>query len=286
MRFKIYLVLVVALFSISSTSLIVRYVSSIPALTLAFWRMLLSGVLLWLFSWASSKTNKNNSPKLNAIFIAGFFLGMHFSLFFLGIRETSVTNATLLACTGPIFTSLYSILKKEKLLRGLYWGLFYALLGMCIMQVPNPSIEKSSMRGDLLCFLSGACIAITFIYASRVRQLTDSITYSKIAFIVAALTIGLTCFLFGTNPLVFNKEHVIWFFALAIFPSILGHNLLTYSLKYLSPTAVAAVPLGEPIIASLLAFFFFSENIPTASIVGGPLILVGIYKILKSSLAR
>ena len=118
------------------------------------------------------------------------------------------------------------------------------------------------------------------------RQLTDSITYSKVAFIVAALTIGLTCFLFGTNPLVFNKEHVVWFFALAIFPSILGHNLLTYLLKYLSPTAVAAVPLGEPIIASLLAFFFFSENIPAASIVGGPLILVGIYKILKSSLVR
>tara|TARA_B100000886_G_scaffold335427_1_gene292483 strand:- start:3213 stop:4073 length:861 start_codon:yes stop_codon:yes gene_type:complete len=286
MRFKIYLVLVVALLSISSTSLIVRYVSSVPALTLAFWRMLLSGILLLLFSWTYAKTNKNKRPKYNDIFIAGFFLGMHFSLFFLGIRETSVTNATLLACTGPIFTSLYSILKKEKLLRGLYLGLFYALFGICIIQVPNPNIENSSLYGDILCLLSGACIAVTFVYASKVRQLTDSITYSKVAFIVAALTIGLVCFLFGTNPLVFNEEHIIWFFALAIFPSILGHNLLTYSLKHLSPTAVASVPLGEPIIASILAFFIFSESIPRASFVGGPLILFGIYKILKSSLLR
>ena len=284
MRLKIYIVLVVALLSISSTSLIVRYISSVPALTLAFWRMLLSGVLLWLFSWSSAKVKKNERPKYNDIFIAGFFLGMHFSLFFLGIRETSVTNATLLACTGPIFTSLYSILKKEKLLRGLYLGLFYALFGMGIMQVPSSDIEKSSLYGDLLCLLSGACIAITFVYASRVRQLTDSITYSKVAFMVAALTIGLVCFLFSTNPLVFNEEHVVWFFALAIFPSILGHNFLTYSLKHLPPTAVASIPLGEPIIASVLAFLIFSENIPTASIVGGPLILFGIYKILKNSL--
>ena len=283
MRLRIYLVLVVALFSISSTSLIVRHVASVPALTLAFWRMFLSGAMLWGFSWLNPKFYEKGTPNHYNIFVAGFFLGMHFALFFLGIRETSVANATLLACTGPIFTSLYSVLKKEKTSMGLYLGLFCALLGICVIQLPTFDIEKGNAYGDLLCLLSGACIAVTFVYASRARQETDSITYSKTAFVVAALTIALVCIPLGTNPFSFNKEHLFWFFVLAVFPSILGHNLLTYSVKYLSPTAVASVPLGEPIIASILAFFFFSENISLTAIVGGPLVLLGIYKVLRSS---
>ena len=44
-------------------------------------------------------------------------------------------------------------------------------------------------------------------------------------------------------------------------PTIFGHNSLYYVIKYISPTIVASVPLGEPIIASILAFFIFQVSI-------------------------
>ena len=59
-------------------------------------------------------------------------------------------------------------------------------------------------------------------------------------------------------------------------PSILGHNSLNYALKYLSPTAIASVPLGEPIIASIFGWFLFGEEIAKSSL-EGPFVLIGIY---------
>ena len=147
----------------------------------------------------------------------------------------------------------------------------------------NSDIEKNSLYGDLLCLLSGACIAVTFVCASKSLQLTDSITYSKVAFIVAALTIGLVCFLL-VQTLWFLMRSMLFGFCTSHISIDSWPQFLTYSLKHLPPTAVASIPLGEPIIASVLAFLIFSESIPTASIVGGPLILFGIYKILKNSL--
>lgn len=72
-------------------------------------------------------------------------------------------------------------------------------------------------------------------------------------------------------------------FFLGVVPSILGHNSLNYALKYLSPTAIASVPLGEPIIASLFGWLFLGETITKHSLEGAPFILIGIYFIIKTS---
>ena len=68
---------------------------------------------------------------------------------------------------------------------------------------------------------------------------------------------------------------------LGVVPSILGHNSLNYSIRYLSPTAVASVPLGEPVIASILGYALFSESISIEALLGAPFIFFGIYLILN-----
>jgi drug/metabolite transporter (DMT)-like permease len=51
--------------------------------------------------------------------------------------------------------------------------------------------------------------------------------------------------------------------------------------KYVSPTTIASVPLGEPIIASFFGYLLFQEGIPGAAFIGGPFILLGIYMIIN-----
>jgi drug/metabolite transporter (DMT)-like permease len=57
--------------------------------------------------------------------------------------------------------------------------------------------------------------------------------------------------------------------------------MLNYALKYFSPTAIASVPLGEPIIASIFGFLIFSESIPSGAMISAPIILGGIFIVLK-----
>ena len=104
---RIYLVLLLALVSVSSTSLVIRHVAFVPALTLAFWRMLSASGLLWAYS-VKKPQSLIRIENRRQIALAGFFLGLHFALFFVGVRNTSVASATLLANTGPVFTALLS----------------------------------------------------------------------------------------------------------------------------------------------------------------------------------
>ena len=269
-----------ALLSVSSTALVIKYVDSIPALTLAFWRMFIASALLWLYSLLKHYTPLSKKNRIR-ILIAGLSLGLHFAFFFIGVRNTTIANATLFATTGPFFTALFAILKGIKFEKKVYWGLGVSSLGFLIVQKNSLSVDPAFLYGNVLSLLSGLCIAVTYIYASKIRRKTNNVVYGRTLFFIAAITIGALAFLNGDNLFNFKTDQVIWLLFLGFIPSILGHNLLNYSIKFLSPTAVASVPLGEPLIASLLGYIIFSEIVPEDAFFGGPFVLIGIFFIIK-----
>ena len=150
-----------------------------------------------------------------------------------------------------------------------------------IVQKNSLSVDPAFLYGNVLSLLSGLCIAVTYIYASKIRRETNNVVYGRTLFFIAAMTIGTLAFLNGDSLFNFKTDQVIWLLFLGFIPSILGHNLLNYSIKFLSPTAVASVPLGEPLIASLLGYIIFSEVVPEDAFLGGPFVLFGIFFIIK-----
>ena len=68
---------------------------------------------------------------------------------------------------------------------------------------------------------------------------------------------------------------------LGLIPTIFGHSLLYYALRYVPPTVVASVPLGEPVIASIAAIFIFNEYAGWNVFVGGLIILIGLFIIIQ-----
>lgn len=266
--------------SVSSTALIIRYVDSIPALTLAFWRMSIASVFLWVYSLSKYNPPLSHQNK-KRILIAGISLGLHFAFFFLGVRNTTISNATLFATTGPFFTTLFALLKGTKFKKEVYWGLGFSSLGFFVIQRNNLSVNPAFFYGNILSLVSGLCIAVTYIYASKIRQKTNNVVYGRTLFLIAAITIGFLAPLNGDSLFEFKRDQVIWLVFLGFVPSILGHNLLNYAIKFLSPTAVASVPLGEPLIASVFGYIIFSEMISIDAFIGGPVILIGMFFIIQ-----
>ena len=66
-------------------------------------------------------------------------------------------------------------------------------------------------------------------------------------------------------------------------PNILGHSIFYYSIRYLPAPTVASIPLGEPIIVSILGLILFNEIIPITVIFGGIIVLAGLLIILNYS---
>ena len=63
---------------------------------------------------------------------------------------------------------------------------------------------------------------------------------------------------------------------LGLIPTLIGHTAFSYSVKFVSPTVIAALPLGEPIIASYLAWVLFTERVSLCVVSGGLIIFIGL----------
>jgi drug/metabolite transporter (DMT)-like permease len=281
MTVRIGLILLLAMFSVSSTSLVVRSVATVPALVLAFWRMFTASGMLWGYSVIRPAGKLSPINKKRIIF-AGIFLGCHFACFFLGIRNTSIANATLLGCLAPIFTVFIAIFQKKKINKMTYVGLIVAIVGVGIVQSGDISLNNTNLFGDSIALLSALFLAFTFVLAEEIRQETNSVVYGRSLFFVAALTLLLIATTAGDSILNFGVEDIPWFLFLGLVPSIFGHNLLNYAVKYITPTAVSSVPLGEPVIASLFGLLLFGEAIPLGALLGGPVVLIGVYIIINN----
>jgi len=281
MTVRIGLILLLAMVSVSSTSLVVRSVATVPALVLAFWRMFTASGMLWSYSVIRPAGKLSPINKKRIIF-AGIFLGCHFACFFLGIRNTSIANATLLGCMAPIFTVFISIFQKKKMNKMTYVGLIVAIIGGGIVQSGDISLNSANLFGNSIALLSALFLAITFVLAEEIRQETANVVYGRSLFFVASITVLFIATTTGDSILNFTVGDIPWFLFLGLVPSIFGHNLLNYAVKYITPTAVSSVPLGEPIIASTFALLLFGETIPIGALLGGPVVLIGVYIIINN----
>jgi drug/metabolite transporter (DMT)-like permease len=71
------------------------------------------------------------------------------------------------------------------------------------------------------------------------------------------------------------------FIGMALVSQIMGHSSYNWALRYLSASLVAVALLGEPIGATILAWFLFGETLTLAKVIGGALILTGIVIAVK-----
>ena len=280
MPFRLYLVLALALFSVSTTSLVIRYLVAVPPVVMAFWRMFTASGMLWGYS-AVKPAGKLNRKNTFHIILAGLFLGGHFACFFAGVRLTTIANATLLGNVAPVFTAIMERIQGKDWNRSIILGLLLSLTGAVIIQNADLK-DPGNTSGNWLALLSSFFMALAWIQAKRIRKNTNTIVYSRHLFLIAAGTILIVILLKGDSLFDFERKHLPWFLFLGLVPSILGHNLLNYAVRFISTTSVASVVLGEPILASFFGFILFQETLPAASWIGGPMVLFGVYYILKN----
>ena len=270
-----------ALVSVSSSSLVIRHLAVVPALTMAFWRMFLAGGMLWVYSLFSVREKLSLENRKRTV-LAGIFLGCHFTCFFIGVKSTSIANSTLLATLGPVFTAIVVYGQGNPIQKHVFLGLFSALVGAGIINFGSGDIGINSSFGNGVSLLSALFIALTWIVAKKIREDTGVVIYGRSLFLVAAGTILVFSILGGDSIFNFQSRHFPWFLFLGFVPSILGHNLFNYALKYIPPTSVASVPLGEPVLASIFGIIIFGETVPVGALLGGPFVLFGLYLILKN----
>ena len=273
-----YILLFVALLAVSSSAWVVRFLPELSATTIAFWRMFLASLMAFAISYKTILTFVPNKK----ILLAGVFLGFHFALFFRSVQLTSIAEAALLGTVAPVFTEFYSIMfQKKRLSIKVLGGLFLALLGAYTL-LSQSSFSDTSTFGNVLAVLCSAAMAVVLLVGKDVRKSVGLFEYSRWLFFYAAACLLLISLYQNVNVFSFSFQDFGWFVFLAAIPTMVGHNIFYFLVKTLSATTVAAVPLGEPVISSVGAFFLFNEPVGPFVFLGGSITLIGVYIIIRN----
>jgi len=272
-----FFLLSVALFAVSSSAWVVRILPDTSAITLAFWRMFLASAMVFAISYKNILSFVPNKK----MFLAGFFLGAHFALFFRSVQLTSIAEAALLGTTAPIFTEIYGFVFKKRSPRPMVLlGLLFAFCGAATL-VSQGSFSETGTLGNMLAVLCSIAMAFVLIVGKDIRKSFGVFEYTRWLFFFAACTVFTISLFVGVSVFSISSQELPWFFFLALVPTMVGHNIFYYLIKTLNATTIAAVPLGEPIVSSLGALALFGEPIGLAVFFGGGITLFGVFLVVR-----
>jgi len=211
--------------------------------------------------------------------ISGIFLALHFASWIQSIQMTTIANSTILVSCSPIFVAAINyFLLKERITGKMIVGIGMSLIGTVIIGIGSSQGNGTAMiLGNVLAFMGAVFVAGYLVIGGIVRKTVSAGVYVLIVYSVSAIALFFMCFASGTPVYPYPLKEFALFFLLAFFSSILGHTVYNYLMKYYSSTLISITTLMEPVFASLMAMIIFKE-IPSAyTVLGGIIIIGGIY---------
>lgn len=273
-----YIALAIGVIAVSTSAILVKLATA-PSAVIAFYRLLFSTLfILPYFLWKSMPELKTftNKEWLNSI-IAGFFLALHFILWFESLNYTSVASSVVLVTLQPIFSFIGTyFFFHEKISLHAFFSAIMAAIGSIIISWGDFQISGMALLGDFLAL--AACIMITayLLFGQHVRKKHSLTAYTFIVYGISTVTLFFYCVLLQYPLVRYSYNDWVCFILLALIPTLLGHSLFNWSLKWISTNVISVTILFEPIGAIILAYIFLGESVITSQIIGGMIIISGI----------
>ena len=275
-----FLMIVIGVIGISLSSIFVKY-SPAPSAVTAAWRLLWTVVLM-----SPVVLGKNGSRKELAetsrknIFLSclsGLFLAVHFALWFESLQHTSVASSTTIVCTEVIWVSLgFCLFLKGRIPGKAILAIAVTLCGSVVIALSDSS-SGAHLYGDLLALLAAVAVAVYMLIGRVVREQLSTSAYTYIVYCACAVALLVVCAAQQENLFAYGFAPAIVGLLLAIFSTILGHSIFSWCLKFFSPSFVSASKLCEPVVAAILACILFGEIPGYLQILGGALIIGGVF---------
>lgn len=274
-----YIVLAGTFFT-SLSSIIIRF-SEAPSLVISAYRMLFTSLMLLIPVMMNSRVEFKKISKKEYVLcaISGIFLALHFASWISSLKMTTVANSTILVSCSPIFVALANyFVTKEKLNRKMAVGISMSLAGTIIIALgTSGETASNAMLGNILAFLGAIFVAVYLVIGAIARKNISAGIYVFIVYSVSTVMLFIMCIASKTPVYPYPPKEFMLFIALAFFCSILGHTVYNYMVKYVSSTLISVSTLSEPIFASMMAILIFKEIPSLYTLVGGIIIIAGIF---------
>ena len=268
-----------ALLAYSHDAIFSRLAEAGPT-TVAAGRFAVAALALWPLALLrhAGALRRLGRAELGWTLVAGSLLAIDFGFWIAATQLTSIANSLILANLAPVWVLLLAAcrLRRRPCTRD--------------VQIVTLSVGGAAIvtGGGFAAFTGAADLGNLLAIASSIPAA---------AFLVVSATVGLRlpmpvylvlCWSWATALLLLadlaagavwptGHDAILAILAMGILAQLLGHGLLTWSLRWLSPCYVAVCCLAEPLLGGLLGVLYFQDQIGTPALIGGLLILFAIY---------
>ena len=278
-----YLVLAIGILAVSSAAIIIFYARAegVPAVSIAALRLTFASLALapWVATRAPREWRQLSRRDFALAIVAGVLLAFHFASWISSLDYTSVMSSVVFVSTNPLFVGLASVLiLRESLNRGTIIGIIVACIGGALIGLTDlGSAGAESLFGDALALVGAITVSGYLLIGRRLRKQLSLIAYIGLVYSTAAIVLLAMAIAMGENLLSYSLAGYLLIALLAAGPQLIGHTSYNWALKYVSATFVTVTLLSEPIGATLIAVPALGQSPSPIKIIGGVLILVGIF---------
>lgn len=270
-------VITVALVAVSTSGPIIAATAA-PTLAIAFWRnAMAAGVLMpWtLLRRRAELVGLSHRERLLAL-LAGALLAGHFATWVPSIGFTSVSSATALVSTQPVWAALLARRAGHDIPARAWLGIAIAVVGAGLVTGIDVTASGRALLGDVLAVVGGFFGAAYMVAGGAVRRSVSTTTYTTVCYLTTAVVLLVACVI-GRQALAgYPAGTWLKLAALTLGAQFLGHSLFNRVLRTTSPTVVSLASLFEVPGASLIAALWLHQHPHAAAVPGLALLLAGI----------
>ncbi|MFT5763069.1 MAG: drug/metabolite transporter (DMT)-like permease [Saprospiraceae bacterium] len=220
---------------------------------------------------------------IGKLILCGIFgVAINQMFFFMGLKLSTPINASLIMTTTPIIVLIVSaIYIKERITFRKLLGVLIGASGAIILILYGEQVAFSKDRalGDFLIFVNATSYGIYLVLVKSLMKDYNPITVVKWVFTFGIIFV----FPFGINQLTavewstFSTHIWIAVAYVLICTTILAYLFNTYALKTVQAATVGIYIYLQPLLATLIAVIFESDQLVFLKVISGMLIFIGVY---------
>ena len=251
----------------------------LPALQLAFWRLLLSSIIYGALVVA--RRRRMNWAHLRVCVPVALLTGFWLVTFYVALKSTTVTNVAMIASLMPVVL-MWSAARRfgEPVSLKLAGLVATAVAGTGLVLFGSSSVPTWSARGDMLAVLSMLLFCGNFVLAKEARQKVGALEFQATMWFVAMIVVSPATALYGGGLPFPSITTWIWIVALIAVPGS-GHLLMNWAHRHVRLMVSSTAMLGVPPISMVGAALFVDEPIKLAQVAGGVIVIVAVAAVIR-----
>ncbi len=203
-------------------------------------------------------------------------------IFFIGgLERSTVAHAGLIVALGPVMVLVIAVLIRLEPLTGWkFVGMVISFAGVGILTADKTvGGNGAHWTGDVILVVGTALFAIYTVLMKEVANDYDALTLNTLVFGLGAILMLPFCFrAVVATPWAALRLEAWWGLAfMVLFGSVVPYMFFAYAIRELAASRIAAFNYLQPVIASTLGIWLLSERLTTKVLIGGVLILTGVY---------